>query len=88
MHTDEYEISIGREVSMCRRRIGKLGKAIRKMEERYAMTTEALLDAYEQGRLDGPNPDHLKWIKDHRELLLWTKMLKDYEDALRGLKDV
>lgn len=50
MHTDEYEISTGREISLCRNMIKKLKKSLEKREKQYGMTTAALLQAMELGR--------------------------------------
>jgi len=85
MHTDEYEISIGREITICRKRIREVEKRIRNREERCGMTTEAFLKNSEQDCPAGTNPDSLNWVKDHRELQYWTKMLEDYEKALQSL---
>ena len=35
MQTDEYEISIGREVTLCRKVIERLGNTLKGKEKRY-----------------------------------------------------
>jgi len=85
MHTDEYEISIGREISLCRRFVKKLGNLLHKREKQYGMTTEAFLRAMEEGRLS--EQIHFRvWREEYRDLQYWQKMLNDYEEALRLLK--
>lgn len=86
MHTDEYEISIGREISMCRRRIRKLEKSILNFEKKYGMTTETYLSVCESGTNAIKNTDAVEWKSSSRELQFWKKMLKEYEEALKALQ--
>jgi hypothetical protein len=85
MHTDEYEISIGREISLCRKMIRKLEKSLGKLERQYGMTTAAFLRALEEGRLSARLPIQ-RWNLEYRELQLWQKRLTAYEDGLESLK--
>jgi len=48
MHTDEYEISIGREISLCRKLIRRLKSSIQKREKRYGISTEGFLKGLNQ----------------------------------------
>jgi hypothetical protein len=79
VHTDEYEISLGREVSLCRRVCRKLEKAIRWKEEKYGMTTEALVQRLKENPSAEANNDFTKWRKEVRELSSWQKKLREYE---------
>jgi hypothetical protein len=45
MHTDEYEISIGREISLCGKLIRRLKRSIQKKEKKYGISTEDFLKA-------------------------------------------
>jgi hypothetical protein len=85
MHTDEYEISIAREISLCRTFVKRLRSSLLRREKQYGMTTEAFLQAMEEGRLSEQR--HLQiWRKEYQDLQYWQKMLNDYEEALRSLK--
>jgi hypothetical protein len=86
MHTDEYEISIGREMTLCRNFIKRLENAISNREKQYGMKTEAILRSLEQNRPEDRNPDFLAWRDDHLELQVWQQRLKDYQDALKMVK--
>lgn len=79
MDTDEYEISLGREVSLCRRVCRKLEKAIRRKEEKYGMTTEAFLQYLKENPSAEPNKDFQKWRKEVREWSSWQQKLREYE---------
>lgn len=61
MHTDEYEIPIGREISLCSRLIRRLKSSIQKREKRYGISTEGFLKGMNQERLAETNQDFLKW---------------------------
>ena len=87
MHTDEYEISLGREVVVCRSFVKRLKKAIEAREKKHGMTTEAFIMGFEEGRHAGPDRDFPDWHRDHRELQIWQKRLGEYEEAIRSLKD-
>ena len=86
MHTDEYEISLSREFSLCRRSIGRLQKALAAREARYGMTTESFLEAGAQGGPAEDNRDFRSWRKDYAELQHWRQMLAGYEEALQMVK--
>jgi hypothetical protein len=85
MHTDEYEISIGREISLCRKLIRRLKSSIQKREKQYGISTEGFLKGLNQGRLAETNPDFLNWSKDYQELRSWERMLGEYEEELKKL---
>ncbi len=88
MHTDEYEISIGREIKLCRDVIRLLRKAIEARELQKGMSTNELRGALGRGELDASNPEVSAWLKDHRELQAWESKLREYEEALDSLKGI
>jgi hypothetical protein len=85
MHTDEYEISIGREIAFCRKRVRQLEDALHRREKQGGMTTEAFLKAMEKGCLSEGHPVQ-KWSQEYQELQYWRKILTEYEKALESLK--
>jgi hypothetical protein len=85
MHTDEYEISLGREIAFCRKMVKKLKDSLARREKQGGMTTEAFLQALEEGRLSEQHPKE-SWTKEYRELQFWQKTLTEYEKALESLK--
>lgn len=88
MHTDEYEISVGREINHCRKLVEKLARNLREWEHKYSMSTEQFLADYREGRLVKGNRDFEQWKEDVRELESWSRHLKEYEEAYRMLKDI
>jgi hypothetical protein len=87
MHTDEYEISIGREISLCRRFVKYFHNLLHEWEKQYGMTTEDFLQVLEQGEF-GEQSDFRSWHKEYQYLRYWQKMLNDYEEALWILKGI
>jgi len=85
MHTDEYEISIGRELAHCRKMIRRLKESLERREKQYGMTTAAFLRALEEGCLSDQHPKQ-SWNQEHQELQYWQKTLTEYEKALNSLK--
>ena len=85
MHTDEYEISIGREISLCRKLIRRLKSSIQKREKRYGISTEGFLEGMNQERLAETNQDFLKWSRDYHDLRSWERMRGQYEEELKKL---
>jgi hypothetical protein len=88
MHTDEYEISVGREINLCRKLIDKLAKKLREREKGYGMSTEDFLSAFREARLPASNRDFVSWAEDSQELKTWTQRLREYEEAFRMLKKI
>jgi hypothetical protein len=85
MHTDEYEISMGREIALCRRMVRQLKDALDRREKQCGMTTEAFLQALEEGRLSEPHSLKI-WKQEYQDLRYWQKTLTEYEEALESLK--
>ena len=85
MHTDEYEISMGREIAFCRKMVRKLKDSLERREKQYGMTTAAFLQSPEKGCLSAQHPIH-SWTQEYQELQYWQKTLAQYEEALESLK--
>ena len=86
MHTDEYEISIGREIRLCRKLIGRLKRSIQKKEKRYGISTEDFIERLSRGELAETGPDFRNWHRDCRELENLERMLTEYEEELGKLE--
>jgi len=85
MHTDEYEISLGREIALCRKKVRQLKDALARREKQGGMTTAAFLQTIEAGCPSAPQPTQ-DWRQEYQELLYWQKMLTEYEKAKESLK--
>ena len=85
MHTDEYEISIGREIALCRRMVRQLKDSLERGKKQCGMTMEAFLQALEEGYLSEKHPIQ-NWNQEYQNLKFWQKMLSEYEVDLESLK--
>ena len=85
MHTDEYEISMGREIAFCRKMVRQLKDSLERRENQCGMTTEEFLQAQKEGRLSQKHPIQ-GWNQEYQELQYWQKTLTEYEEALESLK--
>jgi hypothetical protein len=85
MHTDEYEISIGREIALCRRMVRQLKDSLARREKQSGMTTAVFLQAMEEGCPSEHHPLQ-SWNQEYQKLQYWQKMLAEYEEALESLK--
>jgi len=86
VNTDEYEISIGREVRICRRLIKSLGKEIHGFESRYGMDTRSFLQGAGAGKFSADDDQLSNWRKAWLELEFWKNTLDEYETVLADLK--
>ncbi|MEN6441348.1 MAG: hypothetical protein ABFD97_22495 [Syntrophobacter sp.] len=86
MHTDEYEISIGREVTLCRKMVKQLRSSLGKQGAECGMSADEILRLLdEQGE---PPAKFLQLRAQYLELRHWEKLLREYEEALRSLKTI
>lgn len=88
MHTDEYEISTGREIVLCRTVIDRLKKSMQTREDLCGLMPEAILEALERDVSAKDEPEFQAWLKEYEELRIWEKRLKDYEESLQVLKGI
>ncbi len=86
MHTDEYGISLLREIDVCRGIIRKAEKTLAAMEGKYRLGTEEFIEDFRNGKLAGNNEDYAFWINAHETLCRWNETLKEYQQILRRLK--
>ncbi len=86
MHTDEYEISLSRELEVCRRYILKIKKALRGFEGKYKIPTEEFLKRYNGGELPGSEGDFIVWVEKHEALKRWEERLREFERIYRQMK--
>lgn len=85
MHTDEYEISLGREIAFCRKRVRQLKNSLERREKQGGMTTAAVLQALEEGGRSEEQP-MLDWRQEYQDLHYWQKTLTEYQEVLESLK--
>ncbi|MBI5556860.1 MAG: hypothetical protein HY885_04420 [Deltaproteobacteria bacterium] len=84
LQTDEYTISISREITVCRNMIDRQKKELALFEKRYNISTEQLI-AGEAPETGGAARDMEAWRHGYEGLLAWRQRLREYEEAYNAL---
>ena len=89
MHTDEFEISLHRELKVCENTIQRIRKTLGLMEQKYHKTTEAFIEEYRNGNLASnlDNKDEYRaWEISYESLKQWQDLERQYQEQFRSMK--
>ena len=89
MHTDEFEISLARELSVCKNTIQRIKKSLGLLERKHNKTTEAFMQELKGGTLNVHSEfqdDYEAWRNSYESLRRWQELEKQYEEAYRMMK--
>ena len=86
MHTDEYEISLSREIDVCRSRIRAIKKTLCKMEQKYGVTTEQFLKNPGKSAAAISDSDAGRWTENCTALTGWRDKQQEFEALYLRLK--
>ena len=89
MHTDEYEISLSRELAVCKNTIQLIKKSLELLERKHNRTTEAFIEELRSSKLpDVPDfkDDYEAWQSSYDSLKRWEELEKQYQEAYRMMK--
>ncbi len=89
MHTDEFEISLSRELKVCENTIQRIKKTLDMMEQKHQKTTEAFIAEYTSGKmLVGPDcgDDFRAWETSYGSLKKWQDLERQYQEQFRVMK--
>jgi hypothetical protein len=79
MHTDEYEISLNREIGVCRSKIASAKKELARLEKAYGLLTEQFVEG-KTGVIAIPEKESARWKEAAATLSVWSARLLEYED--------
>jgi predicted nucleic acid-binding Zn-ribbon protein len=86
MHTDEYEISIAREVNHCQQVVKKTRSRLEERQQKFGMGyPEASLAAVD-GQLSIKEKELAAWHDDFEALPQWEQRLEEYREALAVMR--
>ena len=85
LQTDEYGISISREITVCKNMIDRQEKELAQFEKQYGISTEQLI-AGELLKTEGKERDFDAWRNGYEGLLAWKQRLKEYKEAYNDLR--
>jgi hypothetical protein len=89
MHTDEFEISLFRELKVCGNTIQRIKKTLGLMEQKYHKTTEAFIREYRNGELDNDADSkdaYSAWDNTYASLQRWQDLERKYQEQYRIMK--
>ena len=85
LQTDEYCISISREITVCRNMIDRQQEELAQLEKQYGISTAQLL-AGTMPEIEGDARDLEAWRNGYAGLLAWRQRLREYEEAYNALR--
>ncbi len=89
MHTDEFEISLSRELKVCGNAIQRIKKTLGLMERKHRKTTEAFIEEYKSGKLPadpGYKDEYRAWLASYESLKEWQSLERQYQEQFRIMK--
>jgi len=86
MHTDEYEISLSRELAVCKSTIKKIKEFFAIMERKHNKTTAQFVEEYDKGKLTDNQEDYAAWRNNYESLKTWEDLQRQYEELFRLMK--
>ncbi len=89
MHTDEFEISLSRELKVCENTIRRIRKTLAMMEQKHHKPTEAFIEEYKSGRMPvDPDcrDDFTAWESSYEALTKWQDLERQYQEQYGIMK--
>jgi hypothetical protein len=86
MHTDEYEISLAREVNHCQQVVKKTRAKLEERLRKFGMEYPEAIRAAGEGRLAITAKELAKWQDDIEALPVWEQRLEEYREALAMMR--
>ncbi len=85
MHTDEYEISLTRELNVCRERVTRFRRRLDAYAKRFGADNPAQV-VHTDKKNTATAAELQQWQDDIEALAIWAQRLADYETALRMMR--
>ncbi|NLI29508.1 MAG: hypothetical protein GX423_05445 [Nitrospiraceae bacterium] len=86
MHTDEYGITLSREVHIARKKVEEHLQAVQAFEAQYGMPSDLFLRKLSSGEISAETADHAAWRDQCAALSRWQQQLKEYETLYAAWK--
>jgi hypothetical protein len=85
LQTDEYGISISREITVCKNMIERQRKLLVRFEKQYGFFSEEVIKK-ESLKIETKTRDIDQWRNEYEGLLAWQQRLREYEEAYETLR--
>ena len=89
MPYDEYEISLSRELNVCKNTIQRIQKSLDILERKHNKTTAVFIQELQNNKLtDHPEykDDYDAWQSSYESLRRWEELERQYQEAFRKMK--
>jgi len=89
MHTDEFEISLYRELKICGNAIHRINKFLVRMEQKHGMRTEVFIEEYRNDKLANNlnhQSDYRAWEANYESLKRWQNLERQYQEQFRIMR--
>jgi hypothetical protein len=90
MHTDEFEISLSRELSVCKNTISRIKKTLGILERKHNKATDVFIAELSNGTLSLDHTDYKgdfeAWKNSYDSLMQWQALEQEYHAAFRMMK--
>ena len=86
MHTDEYEISLNREINHCAGVVRKIREALTLRQRQFGMEYPEASAAAEVELLAVSRRELAAWQEDFEALPEWERRLEEYREALSMMR--
>ena len=85
MHTDEYGITLSREVHICDQKLKEIRRFLIKMENQYDLKTKIFVEEYRKGERRN-SKDFSEWYEQYEALLRWKSLKEQYDELYRMMR--
>ncbi len=89
MNTDEYEISLSRELAVCKNTIQRIKKTLLLLEQKHNKKTEEFIEELrraKEGHAAYSEDDREAWKSSYESLNRWEELQRQYQEAYRKMK--
>jgi hypothetical protein len=89
LKTNEFEISLLRELKVCGNTIKRILKFLNIMERKHKKTTVLFIKEYQSGALDTEGEfkdDYTAWKSTYESLRQWQDLERQYQEQFRIIK--
>jgi len=86
---DEYEISLSRELNVCKSTIQRIKKSLGILERKHNKTTEVFVQESLNNKLTGHpefKEDYDAWLSSYDSLKKWEELERQYQEEFRKMK--
>jgi hypothetical protein len=90
VHSDEFEITLSRELSKCKSTIQRIRKSLGILERKHNKTTEIFIEELLNNTLTGTaeyQVDYDAWQSIYESLKKWEELERHYEEELQKMNN-